>query len=136
MRTNNWPDKLNLFVEEKRNQPFNWRLNNCGFFACDWVAMLIGVDPAAAWRTLTARQLVVFVRDNTLSDLANRCAQANNFQQVEPAFVRRGDTVESPPMPEAGPALGVCLGFKSVFPGKKGIVFINTLVCTRGWRID
>lgn len=134
MRVTNWPTKLALFIEEKRNQPFNWKHNNCGFFACDWIAMLVGFDPAAEFRPLTPLQLARKIRAVPVDVIAHELASEYNWPEVKTAFARRGDVVEI--ISEGYPALGVCEGVRSVFPGREGLVFQKTSSCRRAWRID
>jgi hypothetical protein len=126
--------RLATFVEEKRDQPFDWKHNNCAFFACDWIAILTGVDPVADLRLLTARELVNIVNGKPMPMLADMIAEKYGYAVTTVSQARRGDVVETE-TPD-GPALGVCLGATSVFPGKDGTVFIKTYSCRRAWRID
>jgi len=135
MRTQNWPTKLALFIEEKRHQPFNWQENNCGFFVCDWLAILVGVDPAAEPRKLTGKELVKAVRAKPLEERAAEIALSYQWPQVPVAFAQRGDVVAIE-LPGIGFSLGVCAGPMSVFPGQDGIVFNPTPSCVQAWRIS
>ncbi len=133
-RCNLWEDKLVLFVEEKRNQPFNWQTNNCAFFAADWFAIVFGMDLAAEYRGMTAMQLLRRIRTEPLDGLVANLMMNIGLYCVKPAYARRGDIVEI--AVDDYPALGVCVGVRSVFPGKDGIVFRATSDCLRAWRVD
>lgn len=135
-RCNNWPAKLALFIEEKRGQPFDWAVNNCCFFACDWLAMLTGVDPASDFRdevdSALSAQRVLNARGG-LDEMAIAAFDRWGWLEVVPALARRGDVVEV--QTELGPALGVCCGLRSVFPGMAGIEWRETLLVLRAWRV-
>ncbi len=133
MSSNDWTIKLALFFEEKRTQQFNWRENNCCFFACDWIAIRKGFDPAARFRNVPARVLARFVRERPLSETIDAACLKYGFAPVPLAFAQRGDLIET--MEHGAPALGVCNGRLSGFPGQEGLVFVATLKCNRAWRI-
>jgi len=135
-RRNNWPARLALFVEEKRTMPFDWATNNCAFFACDWLAILTGVDTAHPWRpevdsALTAARVLASL--GGLEAIATKTFAAHGWPEVVVAKARRGDVVAHDG--DGGPALGVCLGAQSVFASPTGLDFRPTLTARRAWRI-
>lgn len=135
-RINNWPETLALFIEEKKAHSFDWATNNCGFFACDWIAMVVGVDPAADFRdkidsALSAQRVLDEV--GGIESIATDAAFKFGWPPVAPAYARRGDIVSLDG--GNGISLGVCLGAESVFLQKTGIAFFNTLQARRAWRI-
>ena len=134
----NWPAKLALFIEETSSQPFNWTTNNCAFFACDWIAMRTGTDPAAQYRdsvdsALTAARALASAGGDGIESLMADCAAAHGWPEVALPYAQRGDVVSIDA--EGGPALGVCTGAKSAFAGPHGIDFRPTASCRRAWRI-
>jgi hypothetical protein len=135
-RCNNWPAKLALFVEEKRAQPFDWASNNCCFFACDWLAILMGVDPAADFRDEVTSALsaarALELRGG-VDEIAIRACDRWRWPEVAPTLAQRGDIVEV--HTEHGPALGVCLGLRSAFAGAVGVEFRGTMSSLRAWRV-
>ena len=135
-RRDNWPARLALFVEEKRAQPFDWAENNCAFFACDWVAILTGVDPARPWRpevdsALTAARVLGSL--GGIEAIATKTFAEHGWPEAPVAMARRGDLVAMDA--DGGPALGVCLGAQSVFASPTGLDFRPTLTARRAWRI-
>jgi hypothetical protein len=135
-RKNNWPAALALFVEEKQNQPFDWRTNNCGFFACDWIAILVGIDPAAEYRdkidsALSAQR--VLDAAGGVEAIATDAAMRWGWPPVPVSMARRGDVVSYEG--DGGHSLGVCLGELSVFTHKEGLAFRPTLTGRKAWRI-
>lgn len=133
MRSNNWEDKLHLFIEEKRNVPFKWGENDCCLFCCDWVAIALGFDPGEQYRgrystALGAMRVLREIRG--VEGIATGVLGA-----PEPArFASRGDIV-SLPTPH-GDALGVCIGAVAAFAGTDKIMFKPLSVCKLTWRVD
>jgi len=136
MRTNNWPAKLDLFIAEKRHQPFDWRTNNCAFFACDWIAILTEKDHAKGYRSKVTSELTAARRLKEAGGaeaIAEKVCEQNGWQEVTPAFARRGDVVSLDT--ETGVALGVCAGGVAVFAGRLGVEFRPVTECRKAWRI-
>jgi hypothetical protein len=135
-RCNNWPAKLALFIEEKRAQPFDWAANNCCFFACDWLAILTGTDPAAKLRkkvkSAAGAAKLVKARGGVVALAAEVCG-ARGWLECTPRLARRGDLVMV--QTEHGPAMGVCNGAQSVFAGPSGIEQRETLLALKAWRV-
>lgn len=135
-RCNNWPAALALFVSEKQPLPFDWAINNCCFFAFDWVAMLTGSDPVAAYReratdALSVARLVDEV--GGVEVFVEAEASAREWEEVPVSYAQRGDLVLFDT--ETGPALGVCLGAESAFAGPDQMIRNPTSACRRAWRI-
>jgi hypothetical protein len=136
MRAHNWPTKLAFFFAEKETQPFNWKENNCAFFAADWINICCGFDPVKDFRELSARELLDFSREQPLATIiAAKCAEIGWSEQPV-AFAQRGDLMENVERAEGCPALGVCNGALSGFAGPTGVLWIPTLECQRAWRVE
>lgn len=45
-----WPERLNEFIEGRRERPFSWGANDCALFAADAIVQMTGVDLAKPWR--------------------------------------------------------------------------------------
>lgn len=117
-RRSNWPRLLAAFVEEKGAQPFDWEHNNCAFFACDWIALCTGVDPAADLRVQVTSALsagrVLRARGGLIQIAGEACFRWG-WPEIPAALAQRGDVVAHP-TPQ-GPALGVVLGARAIFAG-------------------
>lgn len=136
-RKSNWPAALTLFLNEKQQQPFDWKENNCSFFASDWVAILTGIDPAANYRASVDSALSaarVLAEAGGIESITEQECAANNWPEVSPRLAQRGDVclVDS----EAGPALGVVAGSSAAFAGPRGVEFVPVSACRRAWRIS
>lgn len=135
-RIDNWPAALALFIEEKRAQPFDWRQNNCAFFACDWLAILVRVDPAKPYRrrcTSAVSAARLLRAGSGLVALASEDFARRGWPEVPPARARRGD-VATTTTPQ-GEALGVVIGAQVAHAGPNGLVFTPLANCRRAWRI-
>lgn len=50
MRHPDWPERLNAFIDARRDRPFAWGTHDCVLMAADWVLEATGVDPIEGWR--------------------------------------------------------------------------------------
>jgi hypothetical protein len=139
-RPEDWPARLALFIEEKRAQPFDWRSNNCCFFACDWLAILTGEDPAAEWRPLVtteARAAAVLHSAGGIAGMAATVFAARGWPEIATSYAGRGDVCLVPAAPETGAdlALGVCIGAHIAAPGRDALVFLPRSAAVQAWRV-
>lgn len=147
-RCSNWPAMLDLFIEEKRHQPFDWRHNNCAFFASDWIVILTGgEDPARAFRRGVTSPLTAARRLRAAGGLeqlaADYCA-AHGWPECPVGQAQRGDwamvMVDAAGIVGgqgacAAYALGVVLGRVVAHAGPQGVVFVPKALARRAWRI-
>lgn len=136
-RCSNWPALLAQFIADRTARPFDWATgNNCAFFACDWIVTLTGVDLASDFRadvtSALAAQRVLAARGG-IEQLADDACARWNWPSCEVKLARRGDVVSiaSP----HGTAIGICLGLRSAFCGGDGLLFVETVMCLKAWRI-
>ena len=137
MRPEDWPQKLALFEEEKRNQRFRWGENDCCLLAADWVAMVLGQDPAQELRghyhtALGAAR--IFRQTGGLEALVDAIAAKAGLPSIDPRLASRGDVVSFDSL--RGFAIGVCLGVKAMFAGPAGAVFVPMDKCRRAWKVS
>lgn len=137
-RKSNWPDALTLFVEEKRNQPFDWGHNNCAFFASDWLAILTGEDPAADLRAEVTSALsaarVLQERGGIEKIIEDYCT-AHGCLEINPQRAQRGDIATIAVEDDSRFAIGVVVGAQVAYAGLAGLVFAPKALCRRAWRI-
>ena len=135
-RCNYWPEKLDLFIQEKRDQAFDWATNNCAFFAADWVTILVGLDLAAAFRDKITSPLAAYRAVEAAGEvdaIAAEQLEAAGFPEIPLIYARRGDVVTTDT--RHGPAMGVFLGHAGAFAGTEGVDFVKTADLRRAWRI-
>lgn len=137
MKCRDLPSTLDAFVESKRHEPFAWGKNDCCLFACDWLRVLHGVDPAArlglrdtystalgAWR--------IIKEAGGIREIASTACALHGWPEVPVRQVHRGDIVAIDS--GDGLALGVCLGDKGAFPGKSQMAFRPSCEFVVAWR--
>jgi hypothetical protein len=130
-RRDNWPNLLAQFIEQRREQPFAWGVNDCCTFAADWVQLCTGVDYAQAWRGRYASGLgAVRVLDEAGGVVA--LVDSLGLKRVPPQQAGRGDIVAQ----EAGHGitLGICLGATTVYVAKSGLIFGSLQSVESAWK--
>jgi hypothetical protein len=135
-RCNYWPEKLDLFIQEKRDQAFDWGTNNCAFFAADWVTILVGLDLAAEYRDKITSPLAAYRAVEAAGEVDAIAAEqlaAAGFPEIPLIYARRGDVVTT--HTRHGPAMGVLLGHCAAFAGTECLEFIPTTQLLRAWKI-
>lgn len=126
-------------MEQRHAQPFQWGVNDCCLFVCDWVQTLIGIDPAAdlglrGTYTDALGAARVLQDLGSPEDIAVAAATKYGWVEVPVAYAQRGDVVslETP----NGLTLAVCMGSVSAAPAEKALGLFPTLNCRRAWRIN
>lgn len=138
MRFENWPQLLTQFLDSKRDQPFEWGVNDCCLFAADWVHLATGQDPALAFRGVyeTAQGAADVLKD--FGGVHGAIAGLNPKHGIRPVavgFAGRGDLVLYPG--GMGETLGVIDdGGRSIAgPGKLGLVWTLRTRAIQAWRV-
>ena len=131
-RRDNWPNLLAQFIEQRREQPFAWGVNDCCIFAADWVQLCTGEDYAKAWRgrystPINARRFL-----NEAGGV-EALVEALGLQRIESPLAGRGDIVAQET--GRGMTLGICLGETTAFVAKAGLVFGPISNVETAWRI-
>lgn len=136
-RPADWPQRLADFLAERQSTAFTWERHNCAFFACDWLARLLGVDPAAAWRDEVGSALAAhraLVGGGGLEAMAVEACVRWRWPECPVAYARRGDLVLVETEAE-GPALGIAEGATAVFVSAFGLARVPLRQCRRAWRV-
>ena len=145
-RRPDWPECLAETVRAARGRPFQWGRHDCALFACDCIAAMTGVDPAARFRGRykTARGAVGALKRygssaegfgpqaggvRSLEELATRVLGV----PIRPEMARRGDIVSFDTA--LGPVLGVSLGSRAAFTGPEGLTFVPVSATRQAWRV-
>lgn len=130
-RRHDWPQRLALYLEQRRATPFEWGVHDCCRFAAGAVEAMTGrnrMDHFAYSTELGAARLIqraggleVLLRE-TLGEPLPSLGQA-----------QRGDVVLADL--ESGPTVGVFLGRVAAFAADIGITWRSATVCHLAWRI-
>jgi hypothetical protein len=101
MRTDHWEIKLDQYLDEKFDTPFEWGTHDCALFAANWIELLTGVDVAGEYRgkydsELGAYKLIRKVTGgSTPADCMTRACTEFDFIEEHPSvlYAQRGDIV-------------------------------------------
>lgn len=140
-RKEDWPERLHEALLEHAAKPFAWGSTDCILSACNLIAAMTDVDPAAEFRgkystELGARKAIKRAGHDSLETLAEKIAADHGMQEVGPKFAHRGDLVVFD-APE-GPAFGIVHlnGRDAVCIGPDGLRRMPVLQARRAWRVS
>ncbi len=138
-RLDNWQNNLSAFIEERRNEPFDFANWNCMFWVYGCVEAITGQDYLEAYRGQfktekgAMKQLKKLDKVSSSQELIEK-----HFGEPKPvAFARMGDIVlvdpadtdlELPADAELfGAVPGICYGSISYFLSETGLIEVETL---------
>jgi len=133
-RRQDWPLRLNAWLDSMRSRPFAWGKFDCALGAADAVQAMTGVDYAVEFRE------AYFSKRNAVRLLAERgglealVTQALGDPLGSAKLAQRGDVVLVDSGAE-GPALAVVIGAEAVAPGPQGAVFVPMGQWLKAWRV-
>lgn len=133
-RREDWPLRLNAWLESIREKPFAWGVHDCVLGAADAVRMMTGVDPAAAFRGCYGTGFAasrILIEHGGLEAMASAALGA---PLASPRLAGRGDLV----LVEAGiegPALAVVILADAAAPGPAGVTFVPMKDWRIAWRV-
>lgn len=116
MRHKDWENRLNAYIGEARDRPFEWGQHDCILFACSAVEVMTGIDHALSYRgqysdKRGAARMLAELGEGTLLRTIDSC-----FERKAVSHAVRGDLVWF-----EGSA-GVCLGNMAAFVGEEHLV--------------
>lgn len=126
------PERLQAFIDSRRDTPFAWGSHDCALFAADWVESVTGKDPAKGIRGRYQTAIGagrVIKREGGLEAIAG----SRLGERVEPKLAQRGDVVLL--AGSHGPTLGVCLGVDAAAPGEDGLMLVPMGQALAAWRV-
>lgn len=123
------PTKLEAFLLERRDMPFEWGKNDCCLFVADAVKAMCGYDYAASLRGYTTRFGAArrLYKAGGLSSIVDGL-----LTPINPALAQRGDVILCET--DEGMALGICIGSKFAAAGPNGVLFYSMMLAKKGWR--
>lgn len=134
-----WPDRLAGAVNGGLTRAFAWGRFDCCLFACDGVAAITGVDPAAELRgryttQLGAARVLKRFAGGGLAEAADKIAGQLGAPAIAPSRAQRGDVVLVET--EHGPALGIIAGGGAFFPAiSGGLASRDPIGAVKAWRV-
>jgi hypothetical protein len=138
-----WRGRMARFIDAVKRSPVDYRTFDCGpNFAGRHVALMLGVDPAAAYRGAYETELgaIRVMREagfQNLGDMVSRLLREACGEECEihPSQARRGDLAGVPQDGAFGIALGIVDGDRVFAPGALMMRHVGLLEATRAWRI-
>jgi hypothetical protein len=134
MRREDWPERLDAFIEARRNVPFAWGQQDCVLFAADAIQAMTDADPLADvrghWGTATAAARL-------LKDRGGLAAAVRGVlgKPIPYCLAQRGDILLLE-LIDGELALGVCVGAEGVGPARNGLIWVPMDHAHMAWRIN
>ena len=134
VRREDWPLRLNAWLDSVRERAFEWGEFDCALGAADAVFAMTGVDYAVEFRE------AYFSKRNAVRLLAERgglealVTQALGDPLDGPKLAQRGDVVLVDSGGD-GPAIAVVVGAAAVAPSPAGVVFVPMSQWLKAWRV-
>lgn len=134
-RREDWPERLNDYIESRRDTPFEWGTNDCCMFAAHAIEAMTGENPAAEFvrKYKKQRSAQKIIKDHG-GDLAGLiCTKLG--QEIDPRQAQRGDVMLVQIPTEDRECAAVCLGDVWAAPGQDGLVFGTMKSALTAWRV-
>ena len=130
-----WPERLAAFIEARRDQPFDWAVNDCCALAADAVLAMTGRDFLADYRGryATEEQAEALMGEGGLPAFLPRVLAAFGAVPVPPAEAQRGDVALIGL--ENQLVCGVVTGPHIAAPGARGLAFVPLRRATMAWGV-
>jgi len=131
-RREDWPLRLEAAIESARVQAFRWGEHDCVRFATGVVRDLTGCDMVAQTGLVWATRAEARRAERAAGGIAAAVTRVLG-DPIAAALAQRGDLLLT--CGPAGQSLGVCIGARGAFAGKKGLAFVPIAQCEQGWRV-
>lgn len=136
MRFEDWPTRLDAFLESRKQTAFAWGEHDCCLFACDAIQTITGVDLAADYRGKysTAKEALDLMGEEDIGDMMTRIGAQHGVVEVPVAYAQRGDAVL---VEHEHEALGIVAlsGVDVWVPGELFLVRAPIETVLRAWKI-
>lgn len=113
-----WEGELARLTAQRRMQ-WDWSTLNCALWAADVVRAITGRDYAADWRVLPNDGCAIMKQVDNAGGLS-ACVTASVGEPMPVNQAQRGDLVLHAGI--GGEALGVCIGDRIAFLGRRGVM--------------
>lgn len=132
-RRPDWPERLDAFLEERRDRMFAWGEHDCVLAAADWVLQATGRDPIEGWRG----------RWSNAAEAARMIAKAGGIEAA--VTVRLGLPLDAVAQAQRGDialvehdgrkTLGIVTDSGLACPGENGMVILPINAAGYAWRV-
>ncbi len=129
-RREDWPERLDGYLDARRDAPFEWGVNDCATLAAGAVAVMTDAEIEVP-RVESAADYARFVL--AAGSLHDHVVDRLGEPLPSPAHAQRGDLVLM--LLDGRPTLGVCIGAEAAGPGPAGLVTVPMSTATAAWRV-
>lgn len=138
MRPDDWPARLDAYIDTARRVPFAWGSHDCVGFVCGWYTAMTGLHvyapfagkydtEAAALRVMVGRGV------HSMAEAGDFLFGASAGKPVEQ--VHRGDIVLARCAVSRADALGICTGGHAACLMSDGMKFIRSSQFLKAWSV-
>ena len=133
MRHEDWPNRLEAYVESKRSEPFKWGTNDCALFARGAVESILVESSTSdlVMRYRSAAGAMKWLIDHEAEDLWDFVDK--HFERIPVKMAQRGDLVGHMTTDKS---IGVCLNGMFTTPSDNGLLFASMDDAVTAWRIS
>ena len=133
-RRQGWEGRLAAVIEAARSKPYVLGSHDCLRVACQAVEALTGADRWAEFEGYKTKREALATIAQFGPDFTAAIDWFFAAPSVDVRLARRGDIclVETPDGEEH---LGVCLGRDTALLAPEGLIYFQTLLCKRAWRV-
>jgi hypothetical protein len=144
-RYTDWPERLSMFLEKRKDTPLEWGKSDCCLFACDAIEAQNGSDPAHMFRgkystMKEAFKLLKEFSGGGVDETATRVCADMGYPEIPIKDATGGDVVllnvENVHPDAHGFTMGLMVNpITAVAQGKDGLVYIEEPDVRKAWRI-
>lgn len=139
VRKEGWESLLNTHIENHLNRAQKWGQVDCFMFACSWVNIATGIDPAKEYHTryktkTGAYRLIKSFEGGLLSE-AEKLFSGLGMVEVIPTMARRGDIALVPGNKDDAFGIVDLSGLRVAVQGKNGLDFAPLQTAIKTWRV-
>lgn len=134
MRPDDWPERLNAFIEANLHTPFAWGLHDCSQFVIKCELALFDqtkfADSIGKYKTKRGAAMHLHYKGfDSLWDYVG-----SRYNEITPSFAKRGDIAGH--LTQDGESVGIIVGNSIACAGDDGIAFKPLSEAERFWRFD
>jgi hypothetical protein len=129
MRYDDWPERLEAFIDSRRDVPFGWGTNDCVTFANDAVEAITGSKPVHVTWDSAASALSAIQAVGSISDMCETLFG----KDIPASFAQRGDVVLM--MMDGRETLGIMIAERIAGPAADGLILLPISTAIKAWRV-
>lgn len=134
MRPDDWPERLNDFIEANLHTPFAWGTHDCSQFVikCELALFDCTQFPDSIGKYKTQRGAKLHLHRQGFAGLWDYVG--SRYTEIEQPFAARGDVAGH--ITPDGESVGIIVGNKIASPGDAGLMFKPLSEAVRFWRFE